>query len=167
MAESVTIINEVPVRGLREIDKRLKAFPAKIQRAALNKALRAGAQLIVKEAKATAPVDTGATRRNIIAKVARDKKGRAARMIIGVRHGRVRTQETKIRVRGKERIRKLTAYDRRGEDPFYWRFVELGTSRIAGRHFLTKAFDSQSQVALEKFRSTLAAEIEKLAKDPA
>jgi len=170
-------MSEIRIRGLAELTRELKAFPLKLQRRALTNAMRAGAREIVKEVKARAPVDTGALKRNVGTKRGRKTfdRGLVARQIVGVRHGKVNTRGTSI-------------YDRRGVDPFYYRFQERGftavgrkkaanrTTRAArrlgfgntggrfipGRKFLAKGLDAGKAAALEAVRSRLARELERL-----
>lgn len=180
---------EIKIRGLAELEQRLKAFPIKLQRRALGNAMAAGARAIRDEIKQRAPVATGALKRNVASKRGQrrfDKPGQAARQIVGVRHGRTRQQNTTVRLPGgKTRTFKRSGYDRRGEDPYYYRFQELGyravgrrkarsgaakragrgvTGRyIAGRHFLRDGLAVAGPRALEAVRARLAREIERLA----
>ena len=188
----------VPVLGLSELRKQLLAFPQKVQRRALDKAMLAGARVIAAEARKLAPVrqaatweggrsggvtrPAGATKRNIVAKRGQKRyaTGADSYFIVGVRHGKTNTNATNSS--GKRR--KVSSYDLRGEDPFYWRFQEFGftavgrraaqsgnqkrkrirpTGRyIPGRFFMTKAFRAATPAALNKVRDTLAREIAKL-----
>lgn len=152
-------------RSVKEVTKRLKAVAPKLQKRAVSSALRAGARVVVKQAKANAPVDTGALKRNIIAKAGSKKYTKAGqvRVIIGVRHGRA----------GKN---KKSAYARRGEDPFYFRFQELGylatgrkkarkqsnARRVPGKRFLSRALEQQSGPALREITQRLAREVARL-----
>lgn len=131
----------IKVEGLADLQARMRALPAKIQRRALNAAMRAGAREIVTEVKSRAPVDTGALKRNVVAKRGRRQfdKGLAGRQIIGVRHGRARTAATTYTVKGKKFTNRVTAYDKRGQDPFYFRFQELGYTAVGRRKFASRA----------------------------
>lgn len=163
------------IRGLPELRRELKALPERLRARALNTALRAGAKVIVAQARANAPARTGALRRNIVAKRSqRRRRGRLAeRYIVGVQHGRARNTVRVAMIRGKRRALRATAYDRRGEDPWYFRFQELGytaTGRskrkgrtggraIPGRRFLTRAFLSTDQRVVDVVRAVLTREI--------
>lgn len=46
-------------------------------------------------------------------------------------------------------------------DPFYWRFVEFGTSKKDGRRFMSNAFDAHAQGAIAVFRARLKTRIDK------
>lgn len=167
----------VRIDGLAELERALRQFPVNLQRRALGAAMRAGAREITKEVKARAPVRTGALKRNVLAKRGRAQfdRGLVARQIVGVRHGRVKT-------RGK-----LSAYDKRGNDPFYYRFQELGFTavgrrkaanrserrarkvgrgtvgrKIAGRGFLKQGAQTAAPRAFTAIRDRLRTEIDKL-----
>ena len=45
--------------------------------------------------------------------------------------------------------------------PFWWRFVEFGTAKMAAKPFMRPAFDVSSQQALSLITNKLAAEVEK------
>ncbi|MGR8921868.1 MAG: HK97 gp10 family phage protein [Gammaproteobacteria bacterium] len=155
------------VEGVKELNRALKRFPARLQGRATRAALLAGARVIARGAKSAAPRRTGALRKNIVAKRGNrryDKPGRV-RAIVGVRHGKTRT-------RGRQ-----TAYDRRGQDPFYFRFQELGYRavgrskrrgrksagrRIPGKRFLTNAARTEGRAAFTAVRDRLRTEIKKL-----
>lgn len=136
------------VLGFEDVTKELKEIPDRLKRRVLGKAFRKGARIIAAQAKSDAPRgETGALRHNLISKKGsrRYNNGLEARYIIGVRHGKVRTEPTTYKTKsGKVKTRKLTAYDKRGEDPFYYRFQELGfkaggKTYVPGKRFLTNA----------------------------
>ena len=168
----------VRIEGLAELERKLKQFPTKLQRRAVTAAMRAGAREIVKEVKARAPVDSGALKRNVGTKRGskRFDRGLAGRQIVGVRHGKVRTTG------------KLTGYDKRGDDPFYYRFQEKGFTavgrrkaasravravrrsglgvyygrKIQGKQYLAKGLAAAEPRALMAVRNRLALEVERL-----
>ncbi len=173
----------IPVQGLTELRKAVLDFPKKLQRRALDKSMAAGARVIVAEARRLAPVRTGAVRRNIVAKRGQKRYAPSADSywIIGVRHGKTNTNT----VTAGGRTRRVSAYDRKGEDPFYWRFQNLGYTAVgrrpavsgakkrrgvkaAGRwippkRFMERGFAAGTPRALDKFRETMTAEIAKVA----
>lgn len=174
--------NDIPVKGLAEMRKALLDFPKKLQRRPLDKAMAAGARVIVAEARQLAPVRTGAVRRNIVAKRGQKRyaPGADSYWIIGVRHGKTNTNT----VTAGGRARRVSAYDRKGEDPYYWRFQNLGYTAVGRRpalsgakkrrgvkasgrwippkRFMERAFAAGAPRALEKFRAVLAGEIAKV-----
>lgn len=185
---------EIQVQGLAELRRALLTYPKKIQKRALDKAMAAGARVVAAEARKNAPVRSngkwsggqitpaGATRANIVAKRGQRRYagGSDSYFIVGVRHGKTNTNPV-----GRDgRKRTVTAYDKRGQDPFYWRFQEFGytavgrakalsgakkrrrvrpTGRyIPGKFFMTRALSASSGAALEKIRAVLEQEIAKL-----
>lgn len=136
----------VDVTGLRELQAALKRISdGSKDRTFLNSALLSGARLIVNEAKAKVPVDTGQLRRNI-----------RARSVKPVLH--TATVQVGVRRLTKKQLRKMKVGS---SDPFYWRFVEFGTSRMRPRPFLRPAFERKKREAIEAFREKLADRIEK------
>lgn len=173
---------DIQVQGLAELRRALLEFPKKIQKRALDKAVFAGAQVVARQARAAAPVRTGAIRRNVVAKRGQRRyaPGADSYYIVGVRHGKTNTNP----VGRSGRRRTVTGYDRRGQDPFYWRFQEFGytavggasalsgakkrrgvrpTGRyIPGRFFMTRAFRASAATAADRIRVVLTQEIAKL-----
>lgn len=142
----------VDVKGLRELQAALKRVSdASTDRKFLNSALLGGATLIVNEAKARVPVDTGELRRNI-----------RARSVKPTRH--TATVQVGVRKLLKKQLRKLRQKRPDASDPFYWRFVEFGTSRVRARPFLRPAFERKKLDAIEAFKARLADRIAKAAK---
>jgi len=124
-------------------------------------AVMAGARVIAKEAKTRAPVlssptpqrKPGTLKKNIRAKAIRSKQPGQWEAVVGVR-----TLSAK----------KLTAFKAQTgksgqtnpDDPFYWRFVEFGTVKMAARPFLRPAFEARKQAAADKIKAQLAPRIE-------
>lgn len=53
---------DVKVKGLADLNKFLQQLPAKVEQSVLRGALRAGANVVMAEAKANVPVDSGQLR---------------------------------------------------------------------------------------------------------
>ncbi|HXF67675.1 MAG TPA: HK97-gp10 family putative phage morphogenesis protein [Burkholderiales bacterium] len=155
----------VEVRGLRELRNALLALPRRIARPLLNRSLMVGGRLIRDEARARVPLlrvpdrrrVRGALRRAIHAGVARPQ-GHAASVWVRVRP----------LTRGQ-----IAAFKRRAGagaqnplDPFYWRWLEFGTSKMAARPFLRPAFEAKKEQAaraiIADLRPRILAEAEKL-----
>lgn len=129
----------VKIEGLKELDRALKELPLKIQGNILRGAVRAGAQVIRKDAMARAPVDKGKLKRNIRIQRSRKSTNTSEKATVGVR------------ARGKK------------DDPsnaYYWKFVELGTSKMAAHPFLRPAFEAMKMKAVEAIRTYLGSRIE-------
>jgi HK97 gp10 family phage protein len=91
------------VKGLAELQKFLDALPKKVEKNIMRSALRAGAMVIMEQAKANVPVKTGALRDSL-------------RVSTGYKNGKVTAT---VKAGGKTK---------RGGDAFYAHMVEFGTS---------------------------------------
>lgn len=155
--------DEVLVRleGVEELIRALQAMPEKIRKRAVRAALRKAAGVIRADAKARTPVlraaapfrTPGTVKRRI--SVRNSKFARQAGdegVFVGVKP-----------LRGKADTRRYgKASARNPADPFYWRFLEFGTKKMAARPFLGPAAKSKGEEAIRLFiRESLPA-IEKL-----
>lgn len=142
---------EIEVKGLRELQRALLELPKKLDRIVLNSALMSGARLIVADAKLRVPVRTGELRRNIRARTVKPEGRHTATVIVGVRK---LTKKQLFKLRKKKSRANAS-------DPYYWRFVEMGTSKMSARPFLRPAFESKKVAAVDVFKTALFARIEK------
>lgn len=162
MADAVTI----RINGLREIQSAMAQLPKKVDRKMLDQGLIAGATLVRDEARDKVPL--------LKVPDARRRRGTLRRAI---RAGRVRPTQyaatvwVRVRQLTKRQITNYKAKNKSGaknnpNDPFYWVFVEFGTSTQPARPFLRPAFESKKQAAVLKsvalFREKVQAEIAKL-----
>lgn len=156
----------IEIRGLSEALEALRKLPRTLQGRALRRAMAAGARVVRADAKAEARGSfhsrTGAIVRNITVRRGKKPSPYPVRYLVGVQHGKPRTQPTIVNRGGKTRTIRLSAYDRRGEDPFYFRFLELGTRWIRRRDFLAHGLQIAAQKAVEAVRNRLWDEIRKI-----
>lgn len=122
------------IKGLKELNNLLNKLPDKIAKKPLQNALRAGGNVVVKAAKAKAPVDTGLLRDSIAVKQAKQKTG-AVHYQVGVYQ--------KI---GKKR-------------PFYAHMIEFGTSKMSPKPFMRPAWEETKAEVLRTFSVRLAKSI--------
>lgn len=125
----------------------------------------AGAAVLKKEARIVAQqkglVRTGALLKNIVTKRERRAPEGTEQYHLGVRHGRELGN-------GKKVIKYLAigksgrVITKRQDDPFYWRFLEVGTRYILARRFLTTALDRKAAAATTAMEARLRKEIGKL-----
>lgn len=151
----------VKVQGLKELGKKMQDLGRKTSNRIAAKAMRQGGIIVRDTARAKAPV--------LAQNVPHRKRGTLKKAI---------TTRTKIRKGGKTEtiiwVKKPTSGQisrfkgksgRSGaynpNDPFYWRFVEFGTSKMAARPFLRPAFEQSKQQAANVIISTLKTEIHK------
>src|SRR5581483_9861548 len=112
---------DVEVTGLDELAKALDSLPAKLEKAALRPALSAAGQVMRAALEDTVPVDTGALRESIGQKIAFDKDGQGAAVVVGPRY-----------MGGK-----AAGYKSSSEDPgVRGMFLEFGTRKMAPRFWM-------------------------------
>lgn len=135
----------------------LKSFASDLQalskvenRRVLNAATRAGAAIITKEAKKRAPVKTGKLKRNIVTLSA---KGQGAYSAVSGVHIRGRNPRTGNSDNTMKKDNPNNAY--------YWRFIEMGTSKKPASPFIRPAFESRLNEAEEAVIARAMAEIDK------
>ena len=144
----------VKVTGLKELKHAMDSLDRKVRKNISVKAMRKGGAIIRDKARANAPVlehsvphrNRGTLRKAISASTKIAKNG---------------SVNTRIFVR-KLKISKITAFKEHGKgsssnpnDPYYWRFVEFGTSKMSGRPFLRPAFEQSKEQAAQTIITTL------------
>jgi HK97 gp10 family phage protein len=151
------------VAGLQELRAAMLQLPKRLDRRVLNAALMAGARLIAQDAEGRAPVlqqpdprrRAGTVRRNIRARPVRPFAGRDATVIVSVRQlskKQIGAFKKKFLVHNSRAARSAN----NPNDPFYWRFLEFGTSKMPARPFLRPAFAAQREAALAAFRQRMS-----------
>lgn len=169
----MTIDTEIDVLGLEALQEAMTQFDKKLHDKALHSASRVAIGVIAKEVKIQAPASEHAYRRYMSSGQGGDGK-RAKRG-----EGRYRIQQAgllresiKVRKLKKQEMAKIGAesayaiYIGKGKKqkfyPYYWSFVEFGTAKMLPIPFLRPSFDRQKQAAVNKFKSKLSANIEKI-----
>ena len=147
------------VDGLRELQARLKEFAPKLAAKALGASVNAGAKVIKDDAIARAPYYTG------VVQDGHPPPGTLRRSIITVKIPKESNQYKKVyavTVRTGLKYR-FAGNGWKGQDAFYWRFVEFGTSAMTAKPFMRPAFESEKVAAMDKIIDELHFNIEKLA----
>lgn len=121
--------------GLLDLSKDLEALSRAENRGVMRAATRAAATVFKDEAVKRASKRTGKLARNIVVVTMRDRGG-------GIMSG--------VHVRGTNPStgnsdNKMKASNR--NNAFYWRFVELGTSKLPPAPFLRPAYDAKQEEA--------------------
>lgn len=121
------------ITGAKEIIDNLKELDKKTARAALVKAVFDAAEPVRAEVESRAPVDTGFLKAGVIKKTLR----RGARfVVVGVGVGKKRGNK-----------------NARGWDvAWYWRLIELGTSKMAARPFVAPSLPAKKDAAINIFK---------------
>lgn len=169
------------VQGLDELKQALKGLPANLRRRVLRNALAAGARVFRDEARRLAPVlqapivrggqlirKPGTVRDAIRTRTSKQSRRQgdvgvfvnvvpakgAKFKSVGVRIGRVK-------VRGRVQTARSQRGARSPNDPYYWRFLEFGTSKMQASPFLQPAAAKQGD-ALRAFERTIGPAVLKL-----
>ena len=128
------------VEGFKEIERVLKAMPDKLAERELTNAVRAGANVLVKEARARAP--RGAVPSEMSQK-------------LGPLH-------KKIRARRVKKTRRSVEFVVNEGSAWYGALLEFGTKHLAARPWLTPAFDVAAPAAVQKVGERLGKGVEKV-----
>lgn len=135
--------------GAENIGRRLRQFPAKLQRKGLKRAGRAAMRIVQKAARTNArQFDNPET-------------GNPIWRLITLRAGRMREPGVMMRVG----VAGGAVSSRSKTHPWYWRLLELGTAHIRARPFMRPALENNAQAVAEKFTRETSAEIDKLASE--
>lgn len=131
------------IEGLAELERKMKLLPEKVARNALRAGVNAGAQVIKKEAKRLAPVDTGNLAKRAIYVTRSRREGSRTKEVykVGVRVGEKEAEKNR--------------------DAYYWFMLEYGTEKMAAQPFMRPAFENKKLEAIEAMRKKLAQRIDK------
>lgn len=149
----------VKINGLNELQKAMNALGRKVSNRIAVKAMRKGGAIIRDKARANAPVlkekvphrKAGTLKKAIQSRTKVGKNGKTNTYVW------VKGLSTKQILKFKDKTGKGSAYNPR--DPFYWRFIEFGTSKMPARPFLRPAFEQSKAKAAEEIITTLHDEI--------
>ena len=145
----------VKIEGLADLKRALADVPNKIRKGALKRALRLAGNTVRDAARAGAPVLQTSARHRKPGTVVRRKPGTVKQAI------RVRTSKADRKagdVGVFVNVKPAKAGQRGAKspnDPFYWRWLEFGTRKMAARHFLQQATSALPK-ALAIFEARIA-----------
>lgn len=141
--------------------KRLEALGGREGKNAARRALRRGANVVLKDARERARrLDDPQTPENIARNLTmrgggsrRERRVGGVMMRVGVRGG-ARNMEKYGEFKGRGKANP-------GGDTWYWRLLEFGTAKMAARPFMRPALQNNTQAATAAFANALGAEIDK------
>ncbi len=147
----------IHVEGLEALRRNLRQLPLDVQANVLSKAVEAGAVVIRDDAKPRVPLLRIADARRI--------RGLLQRMVLatrGVRRDSEAAAFVTVKRLSKGAVAKFKKASGKGaasnpNDPWYWRFIEFGTSKAAAQPYLRPAFESKKEAAVEAIKKELAA----------
>ena len=155
------MMGEIKISGLPEIQRKMQDVARKVKNRSARKAMNAGASTLKKEIKSRVPI--------LKEDVPHRRKGTIKRNI---------RSKTKVRRNGQTKTRiwvkslpgkKITAFKQatgknaalNPNDPFYWGFVEFGTSKMPAQPFMRPGFEAKKETTAKVIVQTLKEEIEK------
>lgn len=151
----------ISLGGVDELKRALADASVKIRTKAVRGALREAGKVIQTAARAAAPVlavptarrKPGTVKKNIFTRVSKfARQAGNEGVYINVRG-----------IRGTARIKKLgKAGATNPNDPYYWRFLEFGTRKMAARPFLRPAATANFSAVADKFMQSVIPQIQKL-----
>ncbi|ABR74603.1 hypothetical protein CBG46_09920 [Actinobacillus succinogenes] len=145
----------VRVDGLKELQKAMQSLGRKTSNRIAVKAMRRGGAIVRDKARTLAPVlkesvphrKAGTLRKSIQSRTKVGRNGRTNTYIW------VKGLSTKQVLKFKGKSGRSGAYNPR--DPFYWRFLEFGTSKMPARPFMRPAFQQSKEQAAQAIINTL------------
>jgi len=157
------------IKGFDDLSAKLRAIAPALRKKAVRNALAAGARLVRDAARASAPVlskpvpyrTAGLVKKSIVVRTSKvAKRAGDVGVFVNVRPAKGARFSSKTRrlLGVKVRTRTQTRVSLRGArspvDPFYWRFLEFGTSKMRARPFLSRGA-SKLPAALSVFQVQL------------
>lgn len=156
---------EVQIAGLKELAAGLKELPAELEKRGIYAALSGAGKVVKDAAVEAAPVlkepvphrKAGTVQRAIRVSRSKINKGQHGlyQVIVRVKPLNKR-QRTKFKQGG-------GAGRDNPDDPFYWWFLEFGTSKMPARPFMRRAFETTKEQQLAAIRTRMAAAIKRAA----
>lgn len=155
------------IKGVSELTNAFKLLSTDLQKKTGRQMVASAANVVRKQAKTNAQsqglVKSGALVKNIAIKREKNAPPNTIQYNVGVRHGRELGNGKKV-IKYLARGKSGRVITKRKNDPFYWRFLEFGTKSIQPRRFITNAFDSKQNEALNAMQTALNKAIEKAGK---
>lgn len=154
----------VKISGLRELDAALAQFKKSTARGVMNRALKKAAKPIAEQARADAPVDTGALRDSIGIDVVRSGGAGKQAYADAMRDGATRSEAAAAARAANSNGSGAMATVRVAAKAPHAVFAEFGTRTKSGAMFLSGAMKSQRPAVLQVLKKELGTEIEKTAR---
>jgi HK97 gp10 family phage protein len=139
--------NEFEIQGLDGVLRKMREISPKLQRKGLVAAVRKGANIVRDDARNRAKAfDDPSTPKPIWREIVSKVNGRRGRQEGGV--------VMQVGIRGGAR--------ESGDNVFYWRFLEFGTSKMAARPFMRPALESNVDKATDAIVTELKRQLDEV-----
>jgi HK97 gp10 family phage protein len=153
---------KVTVRGLPDLKAALREIAPKLRRRALRNALAAGARVVQKAMRDRTPVLKTTTYAGASAIRRGVRRPGTVQKAIAVRTSKLSTRRGDVGVFVNVRPARAGQRGARNpNDPYYWRWLNFGTTKMGGAGFVEHATKFLSQ-ALAVFTRTIGPQIERL-----
>lgn len=163
---------EVKIAGMRELLQGLADLPFELGKGAIYAALGGAGRIVRDAAIARAPqldgsdpkVKAGYRRPGTLKRAIRVSRSKKNKGQNGLWEVIVRVKPLKKAAR--QKFKKATGLPgaKNPDDPYYWWWVEFGTSKMAARPFLRPAFNETKDAQLSAMRTRMKAGLERAAK---
>jgi HK97 gp10 family phage protein len=135
----------VIITGIKQIDRRLKTLPLRVQTKIVRQSIRKGLKILATEVKANVPIHTGITQKNVQVRAVKKRK-----------RGQI---ELEVKIGGKDDRLYKTEAD--GTKVFYPAIVEYKHNP-----FMRRAFDAKAEMARQVTIQSLRDGVEIEARKP-
>lgn len=155
------MMGEIKISGLSELSQRLRTLENNVGKRIARKAMNAGASTLKQEIKHRVPIlketvphrRKGTIKRNIRSKTKVQHNGQVKTRIW------VKSLSGKKVSAFKQATGKSAALN--PNDPFYWWFVEFGTTKMPAQPFMRPSFEAKKEATVKVIVQTLKKDIEK------
>lgn len=155
------------VLGISELTQAFKKLGQQIQPAGARRIVMAGARVLKSKAKSAVNEaglkKSGAMISNIAVKREKSAPQGTEQYHLGVRHGRELGNGKRV-IKYLALNRKGRVVTRRQNDPFYWRFLNLGTKHIQAFHFIEAGLEDGGKEAIAAMEKQAMKELQKAGK---
>lgn len=153
-------MGNVKVEGLSQIHKALSELGRKVSNKIAVKAMREGGKIVREQARQNAPVLSQSTPYRRAGTLKKAIKSSTKVLKNGKIGTVIRVKGLTAKQRGAFKAKNASSGAYNPKDPFYWRFIEFGTSKMPAKPFLRPAFEQSKEKAATEIIKTLKDEIE-------
>jgi len=150
----------IQIEGLRALERRLFEFPDKLAKNILGGALKEGGKIIQKEARLNVH---DSLKPHLLKSYASAtfKKFDSKKMGVWITPGNLRKMiRVKVDKTGSRGYKVSYEVYVKNKEAWYWKFVELGTSKMPAQSFIRRAFESEKEFAVGTIKQYILARIE-------